>query len=126
MRIIKEFLQYDILDQIIMRIESIFPNVLMRGSYLYASSIVDRSGNPVVRIDSKRPLKALLLKFGDKSIEIKSIVNSETESGLSNKIMDVFLDVLPDGYMIIVDQDVSGGFWDHVIQKYKQFNWQKR
>ena len=125
MKFIKEFIQYDVSETILLKIKLIFPYVLVRGKSLYASSIVDKLGNPIVRIDSKKPLKALFIKFGDNSIEVKSLVNSENESGLSSKIMDVFLNVLPDGYKIIIDQDVSNGFWDYMIRKYNQFEWIK-
>lgn len=125
MKFIKEFIQYDVSEKILLKIKLIFPYVLVRGKSLYASSIVDKLGNPIVRIDSKKPLKALFIKFGDNSIEVKSLVNSENESGLSSKIMDVFLNVLPDGYKIIIDQDVSNGFWDYMIRKYNQFEWIK-
>jgi hypothetical protein len=45
----------------------------------------------IVRIDSIKPINALMLKFGKKSITIKSIVNSTGERGFSKKIIDVIL-----------------------------------
>ena len=90
------------------------------------TAILDKSGKPNVRIDSKIPLKALMLKFGKKSIEIKSIVNSTGEKGLSQEVMRVILGYIDKDFTIIIDQDVSNGFWDKVIQKHPEYNWIKK
>jgi hypothetical protein len=51
-----------------------------------------------------------MLKFGKKSITIKSIVNSTGERGFSKKIIDVILKNIEKDWSIEIDQDVSGGF----------------
>jgi len=126
MRLIREFTSYGVAEDISARMSSIFPHVSLRGTSLFASSLTDRGGNPIVRIDSKNPLRALFIKFGEGSIEIKSLVNSEESPGLSKEIMNAFVDVLPEGYSIIVDQDVSDGFWDYMMKRYPQFEWSKK
>ena len=40
------------------------------------------------------------------------------------EIIEVF-EILPNSYKIWIDQDVSSGFWDKIIQKYPKFNWIK-
>ncbi len=126
MRLILEFVHYGVAEDISAKMSSIFPHVSLKGTSLFASSDTDRAGNPITRIDSKKPIRALFIKFGEGSIEIKSIVNSEGFPGLSRKIMDAFAEALPEGYSIVIDQDVSGGFWDYMIDKYPQFEWTKK
>jgi hypothetical protein len=126
MRLIREFVHYGVAEDISAKMASIFPYVSLKGTSLFASSLTDRSGNPIVRIDSKKPLRALFIKFGEGCIEIKSLVNSERYPGLSKKIMDSFSDSLPEGYSIVIDQDVSDGFWDHMMNRYPQFEWSKK
>ena len=126
MRLIREFAHYGVAEDISGKMASIFPYVSLKGTSLFASSLTDKGGNPIVRIDSKNPIKALFIKFGEGSIEIKSLVNSEESPGLSKKIMNAFVEVLPEGYSIIVDQDVSDGFWDYMMKKYPQFEWSKK
>ena len=79
------------MDKISDKLSDIFPNVKIVNNILLASSILDKSGKPNVRIDSKIPLKALMLKFEKNSIEIKSIVNSTGEKGLSQEVMRIIL-----------------------------------
>jgi hypothetical protein len=126
MRLILEFEKYRIIEDVVAEISKIFPHVVMKGNVLYASSILDKGGNPLVRIDSKQPLMALLIQFGGDHIVIKSLVNSIKEPNLSNRIMDAFSKIMEPRYTIVVDQDVSQGFWDHMIEKYPQFKWIKK
>jgi hypothetical protein len=62
----------------------VYLNILKLITIHLSSSIVDKLGRPIVRIDSIKPINALMLKFG-KSITIKSIVNSTGERGFSKK-----------------------------------------
>jgi hypothetical protein len=126
MRLIREYKEYTLIDKISNKLSDIFKNVKIDNNILLASSILDKSGKPNVRIDSKIPLKALMLKFGKKSIEIKSIVNSTGEKGLSQEVMRVILSYIDKDFTIIIDQDVSNGFWDKVIQKHPEYNWVKK
>ncbi len=124
--LIKEFKEYNLIGKIMDDLRGIFPYVVLSGNSILASSLLDRSGRPIVRIDSKQPLIALMLKFGDGFVEIKSIVNSSGVSGLSSKAIDVILRHIDDRHTIFIDQDVSGGFWDRVITKYPQYRWIKK
>lgn len=126
MRLILEFNKYRIIEDVVTEMSKIFPHVSMKGNALYASSILDKRGTPLVRIDSKQPLFALLINFGDDYIVIKSFVNSAKESNFSKRVMDGLSNVIEPNYTIVVDQDVSMGFWDHIIDKYPQFNWIKK
>jgi hypothetical protein len=126
MRIILEFNKYRIIEDVVAEMSKIFPNVLMKGNVLYASSILDKGGRPLVRIDSKQPLIALLIQFGGDHIVIKSLVNSVKEPNFSKKVMDGLSNAIEPKYTIVVDQDVSQGFWDHMIEKYPQFKWIKK
>lgn len=126
MRLILEFEKYRIIEDVVAEMSKIFPHVKMKGNVLYASSILDKGGNPITRIDSKQPLMALLIQFGGDHIVIKSLVNSVKEPDLSKKIMDAFSKIIEPRYTIVVDQDVSQGFWDHMIEKYPQFKWIKK
>lgn len=126
MRLIREYKEYTLMDKISNKLSEIFTNVQITNNTILASSILDKSGKPNVRIDSKLPLKALMLKFGKDSIEIKSIVNSTGEKGLSQEVMRVILSSIDKDFTIIIDQDVSGGFWDKVIKKHPEYNWVKK
>ena len=79
MRLILEFEKYGIIDDVVGHMSKIFPHVKIGGSVLYASSILDKGGNPLTRIDSKQPLFALLIQFGVDHMAIKSLVNSAKE-----------------------------------------------
>ena len=125
MKLIREYKEYTLMDKISDKLSDIFPNVKIVNNILLASSILDKSGKPNVRIDSKIPLKALMLKFEKNSIEIKSIVNSTGEKGLSQEVMRIILSSIDKDFTIIIDQDVSNGFWDKVIQKHSEYNWIK-
>lgn len=126
MRLILEFDKYRIIEDVVNQISDIFPHVKMKGNVLYASSILDKGGNPLARIDSKQPLFALLIQFGGDHIVIKSLVNSAKEPNFSKRVMDGLAKVIQPRYTIVVDQDVSEGFWDHIIEKYPQFKWIKK
>jgi hypothetical protein len=126
MRLILEFNKYRIIEDVVVEMSKIFPHVVMKGNVLYASSILDKGGNPITRIDSKQPLTALLIQFGGDHIVIKSLVNSVKEPNFSKRVMDGLSNVIEPKYTIVVDQDVSMGFWDHIIEKYPQFKWIKK
>jgi hypothetical protein len=125
MKLIREYKEYTLMDKISDKLSDIFPNIKIVNNVLLASSILDKSGKPNVRIDSKIPLKALMLKFEKNSIEIKSIVNSTAEKGLSQEVMRIILSSIDKDWIIIIDKDVSNGFWDKVIQKHPEYNWVK-
>ena len=124
MRNILEYNSYDIISSLESGISNIFPYVKVITNKIYASTLVSKSGRPIVRIDSKNPVKALLLEIKEDGVVIKSIVNSTTDKNLIQEIIEVF-EILPNSYKIWIDQDVSGGFWDKIIQKYPEYNWIK-
>ena len=124
--LIKEFKEYNLIEKMMDDFREVFPHVRLSGNSILASSLLDRSGKPIVRIDSKQPLIALMLKLGDGFVEIKSIVNSSGIPGLSSKVIDVILKHIDDRYTIFIDQDVSGGFWDRVMEKHPEYRWVKK
>ena len=124
MRNILEYNSYEIISSLEDRISNIFPYVKVITNKIYASTLINKSGNPIVRIDSKNPVKALLLEVKEDGVVIKSIVNSTSDKNLIQEIIEVF-EILPNNYKIWIDQDVSSGFWDKIIQKYPKFNWIK-
>ena len=124
MRNILEYNSYDIISSLESGISNIFPYVKVITNKIYASTLVSKSGRPIVRIDSKNPVKALLLEIKEDGVVIKSIVNSTTDKNLIQEIIEVF-EILPNSYKIWIDRDVSGGFWDKIIQKYPEYNWIK-
>ena len=124
MRLVTEFHNFRVIDLIAEDLQSVFDHVRIKGSTILASSLTDKSGNPLVRIDSKTPIKAIMIVVNEDSIEIKSIVNTKSERGLFNKIMTIFTNRLNPGTLIKVDQDVSGGFWNYQVKMYPQFNWE--
>lgn len=126
MRLILEFNKYSIIKDVVAEMSKIFTHVKMKGNVLYASSILDKGGNPLVRIDSKNPLSALLIQFGGDHIVIKSLVNSAKTPNFSKSIMYAISKTIEPKYTIVVDQDVSQGFWNHMIEKYPQFKWIKK
>jgi hypothetical protein len=111
------------MQNLIKEISEIFIYSKLSKDNLYLSTKLNKLGNPIVRIDSKEPIKALMLKFTDNSITIKSIVNSTGEKRFSKKVIDIILSNIDKEYNIIIDQDVSDGFWDSVIQKNPDYNW---
>ncbi len=122
---IKDFNTHNIINNIINDLSNIFKYTKFYNNTLLASSIVDTLGRPIVRIDSRRLINALMLKFDEKSITIKSIVNSTGERGLSKKIIDIILNNIEKDWIILIEQDVSGGFWDKIIDRYPDYNWVK-
>ena len=124
MKNILEYNSYDLISSLEDEILNIFPYVKVITNKIYASTILSKSGNPIVRIDSKNPVKALLLEVKEDGVVIKSIVNSTSDKNLIQEIIEVF-EILPNNYKIWIDQDVSSGFWDKIIQKYPKFNWIK-
>lgn len=129
MKTILEYNSYNksksIVDSISYELSKIFKHVKSSNSTITASSKVDKGGNPIVRIDSKTPVKGLMLKFGEGFIEIKSIVNSTVDKGLSSEVIKAILDSIDKDYIIKINNDVSGGFWDNIIKKYPEYNWIK-
>lgn len=128
MSIITEFNKFNqksLMDKLSEELSHIFKYVKISNKTITASSLLDRSGKPLVRIDSKQPITAIMLKLGDGSIEISSIVNSSGVRGLATKVVNVILSLIDTDMSIIIDQDVSGGFWDSVINKYPEYKWIK-
>ncbi len=113
----------EFVNSIVDDISKILPYIKVTSNTLLASNRLSKSSLPIVRIDSKEPIKALMLKFTENSVTIKSIVNSTGEKGFSKKVIDIILKNIDRQHSIVIDQDVSGGFWDSVIQKNPDYNW---
>jgi len=126
MRIILEISSFKLIDELSYKLESLFDHIKIKGNTIFCSNILDKGGNPVVRIDSKKPCKGLMLKVNNDSVEIKSIVNSTGEKGLAIKVIESIITSIPTKFKILIDQDVSGGFWDNLIQKYPNVTFEKK
>lgn len=126
MRIILEISSFKLIDELSYKLESLFEHIKIKGNTIFCSNILDKGGNPVVRIDSKKPCKGLMLKVNNDSVEIKSIVNSTGEKGLASKVIESIITSIPTKFKILIDQDVSGGFWDNLIRKYPNVTFEKK
>jgi hypothetical protein len=104
---ILEYNSYDIISSLESVLSNVFPYVKVITNKIYASTLVSKSGRPIVRIDSRNPVKALLLEIKEDGVVIKSIVNSTTDKNLIKEIIEVF-EILPNSYKIWRDRDVSG------------------
>jgi hypothetical protein len=121
--IILEFHKFNLFRDLSKSLSSFFPHIKTTDKYLYASTLIDKSGNPITRIDSKKQVIGLMLKLSDDSIEIKSIVNNTDNRGVATQILQTILSHLDSGSTIIIDQDVSGGYWNKIIKRYPDYNW---
>ena len=126
MRIILEISSFKLIDELSYKLESLFDHIKIKGNTIFCSNILDKGGNPVVRIESKKPCKGIMLKVNNDSVEIKSIVNSTGEKGLAIKVIESIITSIPTKFKILIDQDVSGGFWDNLIQKYPNVTFEKK
>ena len=120
---ILEFNKFNLMTQISNELSPYFPHIKVTKNFLWASTELDKLNNPQVSLVSKNFILGLLLKFHEDAIEIKSIVNSTNQKGIATKVVEVILQNLKDGDTIIVDNDVSGGYWSHITKKYPNFNW---
>jgi hypothetical protein len=126
MKLILEISSFQLIGKISKSLEDLFDYVQVKKNTIYCSNILDKGKNPLVRIDSKEPCKGLMLKINNDSVEIKSIVNSTGEKGFATKVIESLIDILPINFKIIIDQDVSGGFWDNLIQRYPNVTFEKK
>lgn len=126
MKLILEISSFQLIHKISKSLEVLFDYVQVKKNTIYCSNILDKGKNPVVRIDSKKPCKGLMLKVNNDSVEIKSIVNSTGEKGLAIKVIESIITSIPAKFKILIDQDVSGGFWDNLIQKYPNATFEKK
>lgn len=128
MKIIKEYSKFNqksVIDKLSSGLSEMFPYIKVSNKTILASSLKDKSNKPIVRIDSKEPIKAVMIKVDKNTVEIKSIVNSSGVKGLATKIIKLILNSIDKDSTIIIDQDVSGGFWDTIIKRYPKYNWIK-
>lgn len=111
----------------------ILPYSIIKGGAVAASTHTLKNSMPAVQIDSKLKPTGVLLVVGDTGgphIIIKSIVNNK-ETGLQgygSKMMNVIFDTIdiiaqkydlsPKDITININQDVSGGYWHKIIDKY--------
>jgi len=126
MKLILEITTFQLINKLSSKLESIFEFVKIKGNIIYCSNLLDRGGNPVVRIDSKKPCKGLMIKLNHNTLEVKSIVNSTSEKGFGKSVMDTITKTIPKDFKVIIDQDVSGGFWDNIIKKYPNITFEKK
>lgn len=126
MKLILEITTFQLINKLSSKLESIFEFVKIKGNIIYCSNLLDRGGNPVVRIDSKKLCKGLMIKLNHNTLEVKSIVNSTSEKGFGKSVMDTITKTIPKDFKVIIDQDVSGGFWDNIIKKYPNITFEKK
>ena len=117
-----EFRKMDLIKKLSNKLEGTFEHVKSGNKYIYASSKLDRSGKPLVRIDSKEDIKGLFLEIGKDYIKIKSIVNKGNEPGLVKKVIDIIRSLT--NCKIIIEKDQSSGFWEYFIKKYPNINFE--
>ncbi len=117
-------------------LEKLLPHVLIQGNNILASTALDKSNKPAVRIDSKLKPTAVWLqtKVADGKVEVvvKTIVNNKENnlSGYGRKLVGLIADILTSykekdpqtEYSLVVDDDQSGGFWKHMETKYPQIS----
>jgi hypothetical protein len=126
MRSILEISSFQLINKLSLQLESLFEHIIIKRNTILCSNLLDKGGNPVVRIDYKKPCKGLMMKVNNDSIEIKSIVNSTSEKGFASKVIELIITTLPTNFKILIDQDVSNGFWDNLIQKYPNVTFEKK
>lgn len=117
-------------------LEKLLPHVLIQGNNILASTALDKSNKPAVRIDSKLKPTAIWLTTkmeGDKvQIIIKTIVNNK-ENNLAQygkKLVDMVIGTLlkyqeetpSNKYELVISDDQSGGFWKHMETLYPQIS----
>ncbi len=109
-------------------IKKLLPNVLIDRNNITASTVSDTRNKPIVRIDSKAKPTALWIAVeeldGTIRIIIKSIVNNKESNlpGHGQKLFEAIAEVIrrhkDTPFEVVVDQDVSGGFWKRMESKY--------
>jgi hypothetical protein len=103
--------------------DKIFKYCQIKGKYILCSDEIDRGGNPNVRIDIKKSNKSIKLKIEEDSVTFVSILNSTKEIGFFSRVMSILSKSIKKGSILIIDSDVSGGFWSHIEKKYPEYNW---
>lgn len=114
---------FNIISNLKNEFEKVFKYCQIRGNYILCSDELDRGGNPNVRIDIKKPNKSLKLKVEENTITFISILNSTKQVRFFSEIMSILSKMITIGSTIIVDSDVSGGFWNHISNKYPDYEW---
>ena len=117
-------------------IKKLLPNVVVEKNNILASTALDARNKPIVRIDSKAKPTALWLTIDDsgKGIRVifKTIVNNKEANlpGHGKKLFAAVADVVKanqkrnpnDTITIVIDHDVSGGFWKHIESEYPELS----
>ena len=117
-----------IIKELEQAIKRLLPNVLISKNSIAASTMVDARNKPIVRIDSKAKPTALLITVeevdGTIKIAVKAIVNNKESNlpGHGQKLFDAIAQVIRRHKDVpselVIDQDVSGGFWERMQSKY--------
>lgn len=113
-------------------IKKLLPNVVIDKNNVMGSTVLDGRGKPIVRIDSKAKPTALWVAVDDTSgtvkVILKTIANNKESNlpGHGQKLFAAVADVImrnqksnrDASFEIVVDHDVSSGFWKHMETKY--------
>jgi len=109
-------------------IKKLLPNVLISKNSIAASTMVDARNKPIVRIDSKAKPTALFITVeevdGTIKIVVKAIVNNKESNlpGHGQKLVGAIAQVIRRRkdvpFELVIDHDMSGGFWERMQSKY--------
>lgn len=121
--IIKNIKNYELCNRIIEKLSKIYKYIKLSGNTIYASSKCDKGGNPLVRIDSKYPIIAIMIKINNDELIFKSIVNTTENKGISSKSIDLILNEVGARYNIIIDNNINNAFWTKISKKYPSHKW---
>jgi hypothetical protein len=109
-------------------IKKLLPNVLIDRNNIVASTVLDARNRPIVHIDSKAKPTALWIAVeeldGTIKVIVKTIVNNKESNlpGHGQKLFEAIAEVIrrhkDTPFEVVVDRDVSGGFWRRMESKY--------
>lgn len=121
-----------LINDIQKELKKLLPNVYVSNGSISASTSLGKDNKPIVRIDSKAKPTAVLLKVQNEnnviSVTLFAMVNNK-ENNLpkyGSKMFDAIMTAITTlqkknpniQFQIIIDHDVSGGFWKHEEPKY--------
>jgi len=110
----------------------LLPNVRVANGTISASNLLGKDSKPIVRIDSKAKPTAVSLKVQNEnniiSVAIFAMVNNKENKlpKYGSKMFDAIMTAIISNqkknpnieFQIVIDHDVSGGFWKHEEPKY--------
>jgi hypothetical protein len=95
------------------KLSEILPHIKIVDQTIYASTLLNKRNFPIVRIDSKKPIKAIMFKQNNGLIEIHSIVNNTQQRGFYKQIIPLFKNNI-----IKINSNQNPEFWNKIILSY--------